>query len=182
MRKKLGIPENAKVLVYLGRISTEKNIAFLIDAFKKLYARDTFLLLIGGGPELVDLRLSNLPNVILEGELPHAFAMEYCRAGDIFVFASTSETQGLVLAEAKAIGLPIVALFAGGLVETIRNGIDGYLVQRNLDIFVSHIKKLLNDNELREKMGEEARKDAINRFSSCNVAKRIETLYNQLIK
>lgn len=101
--------------------------------------------------------------------------------GDIFVFSSTTETQGLVLAEAKAAGLPVVALFAGGLVNTVRSGIDGYLVRRNPDVYVEHLKRLLEDDALRHKMSLAAREDARERFASFVVAKKIESVYNSLV-
>jgi len=181
-RKHFGLPQNAKVLLYVGRISREKNIPFLIEAFKKMDQPNLYFLLLGGGPLLPELRAQNIKNVIFGGEIEHDKVLNLYSAGDIFVFASKTETQGLVLAEAKGAGLPVVALFAGGLVDTVRAGIDGYLTQRNTDSFIEHVKRLLDDNELRRKMGEEAKKDALDRFSSSHVAKRIETLYNSLIK
>ena len=102
--------------------------------------------------------------------------------GDIFVFASLTETQGLVLAEAKAAGLPVVALFAGGLTTTVRSGLDGYLVRRDLASFVTHVERLLKDDDLRAKMSLAAIEDARARFSSDVVAKQVETVYNSLIR
>ncbi|MBI5701520.1 glycosyltransferase [Candidatus Saganbacteria bacterium] len=182
IRALLGIPKDAKVLVCLGRISREKNIPFLVSAFRKLNRENLYLLLIGDGPMLCELKSKPVKNVIFSGGLKHEDALAHCAAGDIFVFASLTETQGLVLAEAKALSLPIVALFAGGLIDTVRSGTDGYLVARNIEAFTSHIERLLNDDKLRKKMGELARVDAHERFSSKAIAKRVETLYNSLIR
>lgn len=180
-RKRLGIPKDAEVMVYLGRISEEKNISFLFKAFQKLYAPNRYFLLVGGGPLLPKYRPQKLKNVVFAGEKEHKEAIAYCAAGDVFAFASTTETQGLVLAEAKAAGIPVVALFAGGIIDTVRSGIDGYVAPRDIDIFSSHIDRLLKDVPLREKMGKAAREDAEERFSSFKVAKKIETLYNSLV-
>jgi glycosyltransferase involved in cell wall biosynthesis len=141
---------------------------------------------VGGGPLLKEFR-NQIPekikkNLILVGEVPYPEVLDYYSMGDIFVFSSLTETQGLVLAEAKAAGLPIVALFAGGLVDVVRSGVDGYLLPRNLETFIEHLKRLLEDDALRQKMGQAAREDARERFSSTAVAKEVETIYNSLIK
>jgi glycosyltransferase involved in cell wall biosynthesis len=182
LRAKWGIAENEKVLLYAGRLSKEKNIHFLLDAFQRLDRKDVRLVLIGGGPLEKELRHKKHKHILLIGEVKYPEILSYYCAGDIFVFSSLTETQGLVLAEAKAAGLPIVALFAGGLVETVRSGVDGYLVQRNKDVFVSHIERLLEDEALRQNMSAAAREDAAERFSSFNVAKKFENLYNSLIR
>jgi len=181
LRSKWGIAENEKVLLYAGRLSKEKNIPFLLEAFHRLGRKDVRLVLIGGGPLEQELRRKNHKHILLVGEVNYPEILSYYCMGDIFVFSSLSETQGLVLAEAKAAGLPIVALFAGGLVETVRSGTDGYLTERNLSTFTGHITRLLDDDALRLKMGTFARKDAVDRFSSFNVAKKFETLYTSLI-
>lgn len=180
-KESLEIPEDAKVLLYVGRISKEKNIPFLIEAFKKLNNPSVFLMLVGGGPLLSKLKAKNIKNVIFTGEIPYENLPYFYCASDIFVFSSTTETQGLVLAEAKAAKLPIIALFAGGLLDTARPGIDSYLTARNIDSFIEHIKILLNDASLCEKMGENGFLDAEERFSVNQVAKRLESLYNLLV-
>ena len=186
LKEKYRIPIQSKVLLYVGRISKEKNLSFLVDAYIKLERDDTYLVLVGGGPLLKEFR-NQIPekikkNLILVGEVPYPEVLDYYSMGDIFVFSSLTETQGLVLAEAKAAGLPIVALFAGGLVDVVRSGVDGYLLPRNLETFIEHLKRLLEDDALRQKMGQAAFKDARERFSSTAVAKEVETIYNSLIK
>jgi glycosyltransferase involved in cell wall biosynthesis len=186
LRKKYKIPKDAKVLIYVGRLSKEKNIDFLLDAFKKIATGNIYLLLVGGGPLLKELKNhpatggTKIKNLILTGEVGYPEVLSYYSAGDIFVFASQTETQGLVLAEAKAAGLPVVALFAGGLVDTVRSGIDGYLTARNLESFTDHVKLLLKDDDILHRMGRSAREDANARFSSKTIAKRLEKVYNSI--
>jgi glycosyltransferase involved in cell wall biosynthesis len=182
LRKKFHIPPSAKVLLYAGRISKEKNIPFILNSFKKLRHSDIYLVLVGGGPLEKELRHHHAKNIVLTGEVSYPEVLHYYCMGDIFVFSSTTETQGMVLAEAKASGLPVVALFAGGLSDTVRSGIDGYLVPRQLDSFIEHVSRLLDDDQLRAKMSLSAREDARERFSSVVVAKKIETIYNSLIQ
>jgi glycosyltransferase involved in cell wall biosynthesis len=192
LRKKYHIPEKAKVLLYVGRLSKEKNVSFLLEVFKQIKSAETYLVLVGGGPLLGKLKAqktstssvesSKLKNIVLTGEITYPEILRYYSIGDIFVFSSRSETQGLVLTEAKAAGLPVVALFAGGLVDSIRSGNDGYLLPQDSSRFAEHLRRLLEDPSLCEKMSRAARADARERFSSTVVAKQIVNVYNSLIK
>ncbi|OGC05805.1 hypothetical protein A2230_00705 [candidate division WOR-1 bacterium RIFOXYA2_FULL_36_21] len=181
-RSLLKIPNEAKVLLTVSRISKEKNISFIIEAFEKLNREDSHLVVIGNGPLLPELKNKKRKNIIWAGEFSHEELAKLYYAGDVFVFASTTETQGLVLAEAKGAGLPVIALFAGGLADTVRSGIDGYLTSRNILAFNEHINRLLNDEGLRKAMGSEAKRDAQERFSAPHIAKQIESLYNSLLR
>jgi 1,2-diacylglycerol 3-alpha-glucosyltransferase len=184
LRHKYGIGDHQKVLLYAGRLSKEKNLPFILKAFSQLSTAHCSLVLVGGGPlyEKVKSQKLKVKNIVLTGEIPYPEILSYYLMGDIFVFSSTTETQGMVLAEAKAAGLPVVALFAGGLTGTVRSGIDGYLVRRDLAAFVEHVKRLLVDDGLRQKMSLAAVADARARFSSFVVAKQLESVYNSLIK
>ncbi|OGC36368.1 hypothetical protein A2311_02380 [candidate division WOR-1 bacterium RIFOXYB2_FULL_48_7] len=182
LRQRYNIKEAEKVLLYAGRLSKEKNLPFILKAFNKLAVGGTKLVLVGGGPLLAELKKNKSPKVILTGEIGYPEILSYYSLGDIFVFASTTETQGLVIAEAKTAGLPVVALFAGGLVGSVRSGLDGYLLPRNLDNYILHLQRLLSDDALRRQFGQAARADAVERFASRTVAKQVETVYNALIQ
>ncbi|NQT29470.1 MAG: glycosyltransferase [Candidatus Saganbacteria bacterium] len=184
LRRELGLPLDAKVLLFSGRLSEEKNVPFLLSAFSKILQqeKDVCLVLVGGGPKEKEYRKIGKDNhIIFTGQIPHQKVLDYCFAADIFVYASTTETQGLVVTEAKACGLPVVAVFGGGISDSINNGVDGYLVPNNQEKFVEHVVRLLKDDALREKMGKKASEDAHERFSSKTVAKNIESVYNSLI-
>ena len=187
LRLKYNIPRNAKLLIYTGRLAPEKNIEFLLSVFPKIkeQVENTYFLIVGSGPTEKNYRemaKKISPSIIFTGQLLHEEVVECCGIADLFVFSSITETQGLVLCEAKARSLPIVALFGGGIADVVRSGIDGYIVSRNKEIFIDHVVRLLKDDELRKKMGEKAREDVLDRFASNTVAKRMETVYNQLIK
>jgi len=183
VRNKFKIPNGAKLLLYSGRISQEKNIPFLLQAFEKVRQAEpnTYLLMVGGGPKLSDYKKLAGQQVVFSGQLPRQEVLDCCFSADLFVYASITETQGLVLTEAKACGLAVAALFGGGISDVIKNGIDGYITSRNIDVFIEHILRLLRDDNLRKEMGAKAKEDAHNRFSSISVAKRIESVYNRLI-
>ncbi len=180
IRKKLNIPGDAFVLLYVGRLAKEKNISFLIKAFRALKEKKAYLVLVGSGPLESELKRALPDNVILAGEAGYPEVLSYYLIGDLFVFASLTETQGLVLAEAKAAGLPTVAVFAGGLVDTVRSGIDGYITPRNILDFNSHIRRLMADDALRGKMKKAAKDDARARFSSTAIALAMEGLYRRM--
>ncbi|MFA5097305.1 MAG: glycosyltransferase [Candidatus Margulisiibacteriota bacterium] len=200
IRKELGISENSPVLVYVGRLSKEKNIPFLFEAFKIVLCafdpvgayRDTpLLLIVAGGPLEKEYKqmaegLGISKNVVFAGQKPYPEVLDYYKASDLFVFASTTETQGLVVAEAKACGLPAVALDAQGISECIHDGQDGYLVSTaasgNRDAllkeFSDRILLLLKDKNLRKAFSLNASKNALAEFSSGVLAKKLELIYN----
>ncbi len=185
IRKKHQIPPDAKILLYSGRLSEEKNVPFLLQAFSLIRGQETnlYFILVGGGPKEKEYRaLIQDSRVIFTGQVPHAEVLDYYLASDLFIYASITETQGLVLTEAKACGLPVVALFGGGIPDVIESGIDGYVVRRDQKAFVEHVLRLLEDENLRRHMSIKAEEDAHSRFSSVVVAKRIESVYNSLIK
>jgi glycosyltransferase involved in cell wall biosynthesis len=182
LRLKLSIPLAAKVLLYVGRISEEKNIPFLLKVLERITEPNLRLVLVGGGPLAKGLIKHHDRRLILTGEIPYPEILHYYSLGDLFLFSSLTETQGLVLAEAKAAGLPIVAQFAGGLTGTIRSGIDGYLVKRDLKTYVHHVKRLLADDQLSREMSSAALADVRERFAASVVAKQIESVYNSLNK
>ena len=186
IKKRHGIPESAKLLLYSGRISEEKNIPFLLHSFPAIRRKEEniFLLVVGGGPKEKEYKEQARQidaQIIFVGQVPHAEIFDYYCAADLFVYASITETQGLVLTEAKACGLPVVALFGGGIADVVESGIDGYIVPRNPDKFIEHVVRLLQNNSLRKEMSIKAREDVQNRFSSITVAKKIESVYNSLI-
>ncbi len=189
IRNSLGIPETANVLLYVGRLSKEKNVPFLLQAFKNilLVEPDTYLLIVAGGPEEEPLKkmatdLGIAQRTVFAGQKGCPEVFNYYKCADIFVFASKTETQGLVIAEAKACGLPAVVVDAQGVKESILPGEDGFLTGENLDDFSEKVVTLLKDGALRAIMSERAAKNSARDFSSGTIAKKVESVYNSLIK
>jgi 1,2-diacylglycerol 3-alpha-glucosyltransferase len=134
-RSLAGWPPDALVIAALGRLAPEKNVELLVDAFATLAADDPSvrLLLVGGGPSEPALRrraaepdLAGL--AYLTGMRPRSLALALLKGADLFVATSQTETQGLVLAEALAAGLPVVALEGPGVADSVRDGVDGLIV------------------------------------------------------
>jgi len=112
IRADLSLPRDATLLLYVGRLAPEKNVHFLLRAFREVALRrpDVLLLMIGGGPAAEDLvreaqQLGIAGQVIFPGYIGHDRLVDYYRQCDLFVFASKTETQGLVVLEAMAAGL-----------------------------------------------------------------------------
>lgn len=128
-------PGESLVLASLGRVAREKSVDVLVDAFVRASRRQPRLrlLLVGGGPAESEVRARAAgagiaDRVHVTGRLPRMEALALVKACDVFVFASQTETQGLVLAEALAGGLPVVALQGPGVAATLRDGIDAVIV------------------------------------------------------
>ena len=167
LRSHLGIGQE-KVLISVSRLSQEKNIDFMLEAIRDLVQRcpTAFrLLIIGGGPErdrlqsrIADLGLEN--RVLLTGAVPPSQVPVYCHLGDVFVFASRSETQGMVILEAMAAGLPVVAVRSSGINDFVRDGVNGFLTPPSRERWAEQVERLLADRQLRERLATNAREFA----------------------
>jgi glycosyltransferase involved in cell wall biosynthesis len=131
-----GWPEDAIVVVSLGRVAEEKNVHVLMEAFAAAAVAEPRLrfLLIGGGPAIEQVRQRAArpdlaERVVLTGRVPHRDALALVRGCDLFAFASQTETQGLVLAEALVAGVPVLALRGPGVADSVRDGVDGLIVE-----------------------------------------------------
>ncbi len=182
------VPEGHFVLLYVGRLSKEKNIPFLFESLAKVIESipNTVLLLVAGGPEKANLqklaaKMGLDKNIIFAGTAPYPAVLDYYKCAHVFVFASKSETQGLVIAEAKSCGLTAVAINAGGVSSSICNGVDGYLTGDDAGEFAQKVVMLLKDSKLRERFCKTAKENAFRDFSSVNIAKRFEKVYNSLL-
>lgn len=135
LRQHFAIGEDAFVVGHLGRLAEEKNIGFLAESVARFVSEDSdrYFLVVGGGDAEAELRgaferrgLSE--RLLCPGVLEGQALVDALAAMDVFAFASTSETQGMVLTEAMAAGLPVIALDAPGVREVVRDGFNGRLL------------------------------------------------------
>jgi glycosyltransferase involved in cell wall biosynthesis len=162
IRARFGIPPDAPVLLFVGRIGPEKNLDFLLRAVALLpRGRDCCLMLVGSGVD--EARLARLAadlgladRTILTGEVPHDSTPDYYAAGDIFVFPSPSDTFGLVLLEAMNAGLPCVAVGVNGPRAVLEDEVTGLLTPVEEPAFATAIERLLANSDLRQRMGHAA--------------------------
>lgn len=150
-RRELGIPDDAKVLINLGRLGTEKNLGELISFYSKALQKNDKLmfLIVGDGPARGELeteaeKLGISDKVIFTGMVNPNEVQMYYQLGDVFVSASTSETQGLTYVEAAANGLPLLCRRDPCLDDVIREGENGYEYE-NADEFVKSIANILDN-------------------------------------
>ena len=162
LQQRYAIAENNIKLLYVGRVSKEKNLDVMADAFVSLYNKygnKIHLIITGDGPYLTEMkaRMENLPCTFtgyLEGDdLAGVFA-----SSDIFVFPSTTDTFGNVVLEAQASGLPVVVSDYGGPKENIICNETGFVSANHSDAFYRHIEKLIENPSKRRKMGAAGRK------------------------
>jgi glycosyltransferase involved in cell wall biosynthesis len=187
-----GWPADAIVVAALGRLAPEKSVDLLVEAFADLAADEPSarLLLVGGGPSEAALRARAAQpdlagRVHMTGMRPRQEALALIKGADLLVNASRTETQGLVLAEALAAGLPVVALDGPGVADSVRDGVDGLIVPaagagERRAALAAAVRGLVRDPARRARLAAAAPADA-ERFS---VATRIEAmldLYRELL-
>lgn len=179
LRRKYGLQQSDRVLLYLGRVSGEKNIDQLIQYTKE--ASPWKLLIVGGGPAEEALRaaaasLTAAGSVIFTGMVSWDDVQDYYALGDVFVSASTSETQGLTYYEAMASGLPLLVHRDDCLKEILTDGVQGYSFTDE-ESFRTGLAHILAD---RDSFADRAKESAA-RFSASSFAERIAGCYQDLV-
>lgn len=186
-RKSVGITKKDFVIITVSRIAKEKSIDRLIINHKKIIENNPNikLLIVGDGPDMKklvdlsnDLNLGN--NVIFVGKVPLDEVKNYYQIGDIFVTASTTETQGLTVVEAMASSLPVVAVNDESFNNVIVDGLNGYLFEDDNE-YVEKILKIYNDKKLCISLSKQSR-ILSEGYSSKYFAERILDVYNIAIK
>ena len=183
LRRRLGIPKGKLVLLYLGRMAREKGLETLIDHLAQADRRDAVLLLVGDGPDREEIlshaRERRLP-VIFAGMVPHSEVPNYYRLGDLFVTASTSETQGLTYFEALAAGLPVLCRRDPCLEGVIEDGVNGWQYGDGTE-FGRHLERFCGDKDLRQRMAQAAEETA-ERYSAETFGRAAEALYRSVLE
>lgn len=187
IRNKYG-KENQFLLCTVSRLEKEKNLEFLLRGMKQLKEKlgDQFrLLIIGDGTQRGELELkvaeSGLKKqVTFVGTIAQEEISHYYEACDLFAFSSKSETQGIVLLEAMAAGLPVVAIKASGVNDIVDNHFNGYTTNENEDEFSDEIQKLLLDKERYKRISAGASETA-NEYRSISISQKAEQFYKEAI-
>jgi len=187
-RQRYGIPLDRPMLTFIGRLAFEKNVDFIIHALTRIRHQrpDVLLVIVGEGPaerhirQLVT-RLGLEDNVAFLGYLDRETTLKDCYcAADAFVFASRTETQGLVLLEAMALGLPIVSTAVMGTMDILSPERGALIAEESLDDFAQKVLRVLGDEALRLRLRTEARQE-IQRWSASRTAEQLAELYRELL-
>lgn len=176
------------LLISVSRMAKEKNIEFLIDGLekvKKLVRIPFKCLLVGDGPERERLEkkaaaLELNEQIVFIGNMPPREVALCCLAADLFVFASTSETQGMVLIEAMAGGCPVVAVRASGVYDAVRDGYNGLMVAESTESWSKAVATLLRDRVMLSVLSENSRVFAED-YAEENIAEQVLKLYRRVV-
>jgi 1,2-diacylglycerol 3-alpha-glucosyltransferase len=187
-RQKYNIPLSKQMLLYVGRVAHEKNIGFLLKMLKQLTLQqpDILLVITGEGPAEQSLRqqvqvlgLDN--NVQFIGYLDRNTELNACyKAADIFVFASKSETQGLVLLEAMAQGTPVVAIAELGTASILVEGQGAHIAIEDEKQFAQMVNELLINPMALTILGDVGKNYAVKHWSASAKADQLLNFYRTL--
>ena len=188
-RRTLNLPDEARLCLYVGRLDREKSVERVLEAFGSIAdaVSGARLLLVGQGSHEGSLkRLAAASPARAVIDFPGSVAREalppYYRAADLFLFSSETETQGLVLAEAHACGLPAVAVRASGVDEVVRDGETGILTKRDARDLAEAAIGRLRAAPRRLAMGRTARELAERDFSAAHQVEVMAGLYGRLCR
>ena len=182
LKSQLNITTKDTVLLFVGRIASEKNIKFLLDAHVDILKKhkNAKLLIVGDGPDLeeyknlvVKYKIQN--NVIFTGKVPWDDIPVYYNISDIFVTASHTETQGLTVVEAMAASLPVIALNDEAFRNTVVDGLTGELFNNKKE-YINKINSLIGDINKINNMGNQGRINS-EAYSSKYFAERVLDVY-----
>ena len=188
-RLKYGIPLDRPMLLYVGRVAFEKNIDFLLEMTKILAEKrpDVLLVVTGEGPAEASLHklaktLEIEKNVQFIGYLDRNKELNACyESADIFVFASKSETQGLVLLEAMAQATPVVAIAELGTASILIEGKGALIAPDDTAQFAERVRQLLLNPEHRFELGNRAKNYALDKWTATLQAQRMIKFYEEVI-
>jgi D-inositol-3-phosphate glycosyltransferase len=190
-RSEVGLPQDARVILFVGRIEPLKGVDLLVAAAAELRDIDNLRAVIIGGdvsalPEIERLRaqarhLGIERRVVFLGAVEHAQLPSYYSAADVCVVPSFYESFGLAAIESMACGTPVVASKVGGLADTIIDGVTGFLVwPLEAATFAERLRRLLTHDDLRQSFSE-AGQNAVERYRWSNIANEVANLYHRLL-
>jgi len=188
-RVDFGFKENDVLLVYAGRIATEKNLYFLLQSFAGVAQafNHVYLMILGGGQKQIEEETRQLAAklnlnqcVRFTGFIPYEEVPSYLAMCDAFVTASVTEVHPLSVIEGMASGLPVIGIDSPGIGDTIENGRTGFLTTQDLASFTAKLTRLCLDASLRKQMGDAARQ-ASTRYAIERTTKTMLEQYERLV-
>ncbi len=178
------LPEGRRIL-FVNRLDPRKGFRVMVEAFRELASErsDAILVVAGDGAERTALRelpIETRSRVVMLGNVPHEELPQYHAAAEVFCAPATGrESFGIVLVEAMAAGLPVIATDIPGYREVVRSDIEGILVPpRDAGALAASLARLLDDADLAKRLGEAGRQRA-QRYSWDRVAAEIEDIYRE---
>lgn len=189
LRKKLNLKNETVILLTVSRLGKEKNVDFLIASFAKIAKKErtSILIIVGDGRErkrlgqmVENLKLEKrviFTGVVSKDKMPEVYA-----DADVFLFASTSETQGMVVPEAAATGLPVVLVKDEAFTGVVEDGRNGFEVDEKESKFAEKVLELISDSEKRRDFGRFSKKLVQENFSTEKNIQKLIAVYETAIK
>jgi len=189
LRAKHQIPDGAVVTLFVGRLDHQKKIPWLMGAFARVARQrpEAILAMVGDGPLREDIHqltrdLGIEKNVVFTGRLPMSGVLEWMQLSDLTTLVSEVEGLPCSLIEAMAAGLPPVVSRIEAHTQLVDNEVHGLLTELgNEEDIATGLKRLIDDRELRLRLGQQARQRMIDHFSTSKVATYYETLFAEVL-
>jgi len=138
----------SKIVLYIGRLESEKNVFFILNVARMLIKQDITFLIVGGGRQAESLKtyakVHKITNVCFEGEVEYSKIPVYINASNLMVLTSDFEGSPTVVRESLACNVPVLSFDVGDVREILDQFGDEYIAERNEEIFATQIVKLLN--------------------------------------
>ncbi|MBU2101239.1 glycosyltransferase [Patescibacteria group bacterium] len=188
LRSKYKIPKEDRIIINVSRIGPEKNLPTILKAFKLILEKEpnTTLVMVGGGPFLEELKkiakqLKVDKKTIFTDLVPFEAVGGNLKDADLFIHASLSETQGLVMLEAMAMSLPVMAVKASGVIDIVESNKNGQMTENSPEALAeATLKALLSKTEM-AKLTKGALATA-REYEVGKTTKRLEGIYKELVK
>lgn len=186
LRIQYGMNKDDKVILYVGRLAKEKNLEEILEALPEFMEKhkEVKMAIVGSGPDKENLEkyaanLSCMDKILFLGEQPWDKIAKFYRLGDVFVSASSSETQGLTYIEAMASGLPVVAKKDRCLEGILENGYNGFVFETREEMQESLEKVLFQYENINYSKNS---REKVKQYSIFEFAKKVEKLYTHVLE
>lgn len=189
LRKKLPLASDALVLLTASRLGKEKNIDFLLKAFAIVAEKnkESVFVIVGDGPEKENLKslarkLGLESRVFFTGYIDAEYMPAVYSDADVFLFASTSETQGMVVPEAASCGLPLVVVEDEAFAGAVQDFVNGYAVAMKTPVFSRKLLSLIENPRKRQEFGAASQKLIKENFDPDEIVSRLAKVYEQAVE
>ncbi|XSG73969.1 glycosyltransferase family 4 protein [Herpetosiphon llansteffanensis] len=183
LRRELNLPSEGPITLYAGRLSEEKRVRYLVEAWPAVRAKhpDASLLILGQGPEEAALKAKSSAGVIFGGAVHNV--PPYLQAADVFVLPSIAEGFSVAMLEAMASELAVIITDVGGARDAIDDGQNGLIIPPDDQPALEQaLLAVLGDAAARQRMGQTARQRVQQEFALSVIAKRLRSLYEGVAK
>ncbi|MDU1010335.1 MAG: glycosyltransferase family 4 protein [Finegoldia magna] len=180
------IPEDKHIVLFLGRIGKEKNITEILQYLENIDRDDIVFIIAGAGPFFSELKdiCSNSKirdRLIFTGMIDSSKVGNFYSKSDVFVSASTSETQGLTFIESMACSTPIICRHDDCLDGVLIDGKTGFGYDTEEE-FIEYLNRILDNEKLRDEMGKNCKQLVDENYTEDSFANKIEQIYTKVIE